>query len=248
MSHKTGPQNPQKTTRRKMKPGAERFYSQRIPLNRFDRDLILSTTDSMAVAITQMAEDGAAALPMLDERGCDLLLEATEQLHYRACAPVVGTGEKAVTQDFDISLNFRQKTHFDDFSAAFERQVNEALRRLTRCPCQHPLYFNDRVVLRYPQGSGGISPHQDLKRFEGMIAILTLSGQGDFYICTDRKKTNPRLFHAAPGVMILMRGANCGMGRPFHYVENIEKGRVAFGLRYDAQLSQKKTYRYDIPE
>ena len=245
MSHQT---DPHKTTRREMEPGTEQFYSQRLPLNRFDRELILSTTDSMAVALAQMAEDGAAALLMLDQRGCDLLLETAEQLNYRACAPVVGTGEKAVAQDFDISLNFRRKTRFDDFSAAFERQMNEALRRLPRCPCQHPLYFNDRVVLRYPQGSRGISPHQDLKRFEGIIAILTLSGRGDFYICADRQKTNSRLLRADPGVMIVMRGANCGASRPFHYVENIEQGRVAFGLRYDAQLSQKKTYRYDIPE
>ena len=245
MSHKTTPHT---TTRREMEPGAEQFYSQRVPLNRFDRDLVLSTTDSMAAAVAQMAEDGAATVPMLDGRGCSLLLEATEQLNYRACAPVVGTGEKTVTQDFDISLNFREKTRLDDFSAAFERQVNEALRRLPLCPCQHPFYFNDRVVLRYPQGSRGISPHRDLKRFEGIIAILTLSGRGDFYICTDRHKTNRRLFRAEPGLMILMRGANCGAGRPFHYVEKIEKGRVAFGLRYDARLSQDKTYSYDIPE
>ena len=237
------------TVVREMEPGAEQLYSKRMPVNEFDTRLLLSTTESLIETLEKLPAEGAAALRILDDEGCDILLQEANNLKYRECSPVVGTGDRAVTQDFDIALNFTDSTRLDEFAAAFERQFNAALEAMSPQPYPTPVHFNDRAMLRYPQGSTGISPHQDLKRFEAVVAILTLEGTGDFYICEDRQKTNSQLIRAERGIMILMRGTHyAGIEhRPFHYVENLSKGRVGFGLRYDVKLAQESTYSYEVP-
>jgi len=188
------------------------------------------------VSLADVATKGAGALQVLDKDGCALLLEEAQNLSYRECAKVIGAGEKAVSQDFKISLNFGDNTRLDEFSAAFERQLNGAFEALTEKPVDLPFHFNDRAMLIYEEGSTGISPHMDYICFEGVVAILTLSGSADFYICDNRDKQNSILFEARPGVMIMMRGANyLGLSRPYHYVENISAKRYGFGLRYNAK-------------
>ncbi|WP_420546701.1 hypothetical protein [Curvivirga sp.] len=219
-----------------MEIGQEQYYSLRFPDNIFDQGLLKSTHEGMLNALRDVEEKGAGALTVLDEEGFALLLEEARKLSFRTCLNTVGAGEKAVTQDFKISLNFPDETRLDEFAAAFERQLNEAFAELSECPVRLPYHFNDRAMLIYEAGSTGISPHKDHKCFEGVVAILTLTGSADFYICDDRDKRNSILLPARSGVMIMMRGANyLGMDRPFHYVENITEERYGFGLRFNAK-------------
>lgn len=236
-----------KTQKKTMEPCLELFLSRNIPENVYDRVLLLSSLKEMTDALECLRREPAVPLRVLDEEGCARLREAVGKLEFRACSPVVNRGEQAVTQDFEISLNFPMETELDLFAAAFERQFNKALESLSPQPYPTPLYFNDRAVLRYPEGSSGISPHQDLLRFECVVAIITLEGQGDFYCCDDRLKSNSQKITASPGVMILMRGNRYAdfQNRPFHYVEGLEKGRISFGLRYNARFTEEQSYGYN---
>lgn len=219
-----------------MEVGQERYYSLRFPDNIFDQGLLVSDHAQMRQALKDVEVKGAGALQVLDDEGCAILLEEARRLSYRECANIIGQGEKAVTQDFKISLNFPDETKLDEFSASFERQLNAGFAALSESPVDLPFHFNDRAMVIYEEGSTGISPHKDHLCFEGVVAILTLTGQADFYICNDRNKNNSIHFAAKAGVMIMMRGANyLGLERPFHYVENVTAQRYGFGLRYNAK-------------
>lgn len=214
----------------------EQYYSTRLSENDFDREYLLSNPEGMAKALEDLPTQGAVSISLLNENACNILLQEAEKLEFRRCRDVIGDGEKAVTQDFSISLNFSKKSRLDEFAAAFERQLNKAFEIINPQPFPTPFHFNDRAMLIYEKDSTGISPHRDLVCFHGVVAILTLVGEADFYICDDRHKTNSRHFKASQGEMIIMRGVNyAGMDdRPFHYVENVNSRRVGFGLRYNA--------------
>ena len=222
------------------KPGdekaVEQFYSTRLPENDYDHKYILSTPESLAATLNDLPAHGAVSISVLDGAACEGLLQEAEQLDFRRCQDVIGDGVKAVTQDFSISLNFSGESKLDEFAAAFERQLNQAFELIDPQPFPTPFHFNDRAMLIYEEDSTGISPHRDLVCFHGVVAILTLAGEADFYICDDRHKINSRHFKASQGEMIIMRGVNYdGLDtRPFHYVDNVSSRRVGFGLRYNA--------------
>lgn len=219
-------------------PSKDRKYASRIPVNEFDTGLLISTPEKLANAMAGLPGMGAVALPVLGVEGCELLLKSVEQLDFRACKPIVGKGDDAVSQDFSISLNFPDEVIIDNFSSAFERQINKAFELMAPQPEPTPYHFNDRAALVYEADSTGISPHRDLVCFEGIIAILTLKGQADFCVCADRNKLDSIRLSAEPGVMIIMRGNHyAGIAeRPFHYVENVRSQRIGLGLRYNAKL------------
>ena len=207
----------------------------------FNKHLI-STPQLLADAMATLPQQGAVAFPLVDQTGCIKMLKATEELTFRNSTPVVGPPGKEVRQDFTISMNFEGKSVLYDYQIAFEKQLNDAFELMKPQPYKTPFVFNDTAALRYHEGSTGISPHRDLVCFEAVIAILTLSGKADFYICDDRDKTNSKRMTAEAGVMILMRGKNfAGIEqRPFHYVEGVTKERVGFGLRYDVREPKVK--------
>ena len=204
----------------------------------FVKDFVIADVAAMNNALLDMETSGASALPFLSEEGCKFLVGEMQKLEFRAARDWVGEGKKAVRQDFSIALNFDQHTGLDYYAAAFEEMINEALVSIVPTPCALPLRFNDRAAQIYEVGSEGISPHRDLVAFEGVVAILTLQGEADFFVAKDRLKSDPKLLKAQQGVVILMRGMNYAGNaeRPYHYVENIRSRRLSFGLRFNARL------------
>ncbi|MEH6630838.1 MAG: hypothetical protein V7776_08435 [Halopseudomonas aestusnigri] len=203
---------------------------------------LLTTPAFLATAMSRLPHEGAVAFPLVDDTGCEKMLKAIENLTFRKGTPVVGSPGNEVKQDFDICMNFDDKTALDDYQIAFEKQLNSAFEAITPQPYQTPFFFNDTAALRYYEGSKGISPHRDLVFFEAVIAILTLAGEAGFYICDDRDKTNATRLEAKAGVMILMRGKNfAGIeDRPFHFVDGVTKERVGYGLRYNVKEPKEK--------
>ncbi|MDO8556672.1 MAG: hypothetical protein Q7R96_05890 [Nanoarchaeota archaeon] len=83
-------------------------------------------------------------------------------------------------------------------------------------------YFNSIGLHYYPQGSLGITPHQDYASDVDIVANFILEGSAPFFVCKNRKGDDPVQLDASPGSLILMRAARCEEEqrfRPFHYVQ-----------------------------
>ena len=97
-----------------------------------------------------------------------------------------------------------------------------------------------REAERYAPGSRGITPHRDHLRYGGLVALVILSGDGRFCLCRDRCGSNAREIAAGPGDALLMRapGLAGSSDRPFHFLDQITKERLSFGLRWDREAAR----------
>jgi len=179
--------------------------------------------------------EDAASLPLLDLPARRRLTAATARLAFRPAIPTVGEGANVVYQEFELCMTFPPTSLFVGFASALERLVDAALARLPSPPVRRPFRFNDLVVQRYERGALGITAHRDHIRYEGLIALIPLSGTARFFVCADRAGTAAREIPAPPGSLILMRGPDFAgrRDRPFHFVRDISKRRLSLGLRYD---------------
>ena len=70
-----------------------------------------------------------------------------------------------------------------------------------------------------------------------VVAILVLSGDGEFCVCQNRTGEGAVEVPARPGDLVLMRAPGLrGAGpRPFHLLRNVTRYRRTVGLRYDVE-------------
>ena len=68
--------------------------------------------DAMAAALDRVAREDAAVLPLLAPADCRPFIESGADLAFRNAKPVIGEGERAVYQDFDICLSIPRRTPF----------------------------------------------------------------------------------------------------------------------------------------
>jgi len=193
-------------------------------------------TCALADAIRRAGEEDAAALPLLDRAVCMSLAEEARSLAFRPARQVVGVGEAAVYQDFDLV------TEIPDgglrlLAETLERNIGNAVESMNRNPLPDGFAVNDLIVQRYATGSAGISPHRDHIRYVGLVAIVVLAGAGRFFVSRDRTGRDAREVPAPPGHLLLMRapGFNGRNDRPFHAVREITEERYILGLRYDSR-------------
>ena len=59
---------------------------------------------ALAAALTELADDDAVSLPLLSPADCRPLTAAAKALPYRRATPVIGSGDKEVRQDFDLTV------------------------------------------------------------------------------------------------------------------------------------------------
>ncbi len=198
---------------------------------------ILTSSGQLATAIARLAAEDAVALPLIDDALCARLSEAAGGLVYRQARPLVGAG---VRQDFEVCMSFAAASPFRNFAAIFENLTRAALAELTPNPYPGAFSYNDLIVQRYPAGGAGISPHRDHIRYEGLVSIITLSGAGRFFVCADRAGRQAREIASPEGGLILMRAPGFAgrRDRPFHFLRDITRPRVSFGLRYDISLAE----------
>lgn len=94
---------------------------------------------------------------------------------------------------------------------------------------------NEAGVVVYREGSIGITPHLDGKRYRRLVAIVTLSGRAELAVCRSRAGEVVTAFESGPGDLVLLRGpglAGARDGRPFHAVGTPRGGeRWAVGVR-----------------
>jgi hypothetical protein len=191
----------------------------------------------LSAALGRLAAEDAVVLPLLAPADRSTLVEATEGLAYRAARPVIGVGERAVRQDFELCMSIPPGSPFHALGAALERAVAGALARLSPPPLTAPPRFNDLIVQRYRPGSLGITPHRDHVRYRQLVAIVTLAGQARFFLCPDRSGANAREVPIPPGSLLLMRAPGFAGrdDRPFHMLSEVTETRIALGLRHDVE-------------
>jgi len=198
-----------------------------------------ATPAALARALERLPAEDALSLPLLDAAARRRLTAATSHLPFRAAVPVIGEGAKAVYQQFDLCMRIPEGSVFHDFATALETLVDEALACLPDPPVARPFRFNDLIVQRYERGALGITAHRDHRRYEGLIAVIPLSGAARFFVCADRAGHAAREVPAPPGSLVLMRGPGYAgrADRPFHLVRDIGCRRLSLGLRYDAHAA-----------
>ncbi len=191
----------------------------------------------MAGALTRLAREDAVSLPLLGPQACRGLVEAAGRLPFRQAKPVIGEGDKAVYQDFDLCYSIPPGSPFHEVAADLERLLAQALDLIPAPLFSAPPLLNDLIVQRYAAGCAGISPHRDHLRYEDLVIIVPLCGSARFFICAARDGREPREIPAPVGSAVLMRapGFDGSRARPFHYVEDIAAERLSFGLRHDVR-------------
>lgn len=195
--------------------------------------------DELAAALARVGAEGAASLPFLAEATRRRLVAAAEGLAFRAARPVIGEGERAVMQDFEICMPVPADSPYHALAAALGRLVDAALARLEPPPLSRPFVFNDVVVQRYPAGSFGITAHRDHVKYVGLVALVPLSGAARFLLSADRAGHGAREVPSPSGCLLLMRapGFAGARERPFHLVREVRETRLSLGLRHDARAA-----------
>lgn len=191
----------------------------------------------LAAAIVRAGDEDAASLPLLQAAACARLADEARRLYYRPARPVIGVGETAVYQDFDLTTEFARAGGLAAFARALDRQIARALAAMASNPLPDGFTINDLIVQRYPAGCEGISPHRDHIRYVGLVAVVVLAGQGRFFISQDRAGRGAREIPAPPGHLLLMRapGFSGRHDRPYHAVRDITEERYIVGLRHDSR-------------
>ena len=196
--------------------------------------LLRAGPEEMAAALERVSREDAAVVPLLASAECQEFIDAGADLSYRSATPVIGEGERAVYQDFDICLSIPQPHRLWQLTQAVERLIAAALSTMTEPPLE-TLPLNDLVLQRYPPGARGITPHRDHVRYVGLVVIVQMSGDGRFGLCADRSGAGARVLDAGPGDGILMRapGFAGSKDRPFHFLDGITVERYSLGMRSD---------------
>ena len=201
-----------------------------------------ASAPEMAAALDRVAREDAAVLPLLGSEDCRPYIESGAELSYRSARPVIGEGERAVHQDFDICLSIPRPHPLWALTQAVERLIARALAAMDAPPLE-ALPLNDLVLQRYPPGARGITPHRDHVRYVSLVVIVQLSGDGRFGLCTERNGAGSRALAAGPGDGILMRapGFAGAKHRPFHFLDRITVERYSLGMRCDRTTLPEET-------
>jgi len=197
----------------------------------------VSDTHLVRDALLSLVAEDAASLPLLAAEALLPLLTAAQGLSYRTGRREIGTGEKAVRQDFDICMAPPKPNPLWDLAAELEDHLARALAGLRPPLLAGRLGLNDLVVQRYHAGSFGITAHRDHVRYTGLVALIQLSGNGRFFVSDTRSGSGAREVAWRPGDLLLMRAPGFAgrKDRPFHYLSDIASERYSIGLRHDTQ-------------
>lgn len=100
---------------------------------------------------------------------------------------------------------------------------------------------NEITCQRYLDGSSGITPHMDQRRYRVLVAAFTLVGEAAFTVFEDRSATKVvRSWTTRGGDLCLLRApglAGHSDGRPTHSVAGPETGaRVSLTVRMDQSV------------
>lgn len=200
-------------------------------------DFAAELDSELAAGLDRLRSEDAVSLPLLGAGDRQALTEQAEHLAYRGATPMIGEGERAVHQDFELCMSIAPGSPFHALAADLEHRVTHALAGLEPPPLSTPPRFNDLIVQRYAPGSRGITPHRDHLRYRDLVAIVTLAGRARFFLCADRSGRDARELPIPPGSLLLMRAPDFAgrRDRPFHMLSDVSETRIALGLRHDVE-------------
>jgi len=197
----------------------------------------ISDTHHARDALLSLVTEGATSLPLLASEALPSLLAAAQILSYRVGRREIGSGKQVVRQDFDICMAPPKPNLLWDLATELEEHLAQALDGLRPPLLSGRFGFNDLVVQRYHPDSFGITMHRDHVRYTGLVALIQLSGDGQFFVSNTRSGSGEREICSRPGDLLLMRAPGFAgrKDRPFHYLSNIVTERYNIGLRHDTK-------------
>lgn len=149
-----------------------------------------------------------------------IVLQQLESHPLTKASSIKGNG---IFQDFDEAEFMYKK--YPKVADTLKQVVEDRLKNDFVLPLKHS--FNSVRLQRYCQGSAGISPHTDGKRFADPIAILILKDGGDFCKYKTKEDEDPEIIPATVGDVIVMNPS------VIHAVQHIKQERYTITLRID---------------
>lgn len=185
-------------------------------------------------AIDALFTAPAVSIPFFSDSETEALRKAAGKLEYRTARSVVGNG---VHQDFDICFPAPLEGVFSICATLLEQAVAYAGQMQPRLT-ETPFFINDFAVQNYPAGSRGIGIHKDGLRYRHFVFIITLDGQSDLFVCSDREGADRQLIDDRPGHLVILpapgfSGLPDEGNRPLHGVDNVTGGRLSIGFRQE---------------
>jgi hypothetical protein len=182
-----------------------------------------------------VGEVGAASVEQsLNQAWCPAIVREVAQQRFEKVAPAIGP----VRQETELLLltgDLRESPSI----AALREELVYAIRE--QAPADLGLgawWPNEVYVQRYEPGALGVTAHLDSKRFILLIAVFTLLGSSEFYLCEGRTGPIIETWTTRPGTLVLLRGPGLGGvadGRPFHAVRGPTSGqRYSLTFRMNA--------------
>jgi len=197
---------------------------------------ILADAFDAGALLRELARVGAASVPCLDEGYRRVLLAAARAQRYTPGRETVGTGARRVYQQLEVAEPLPAKGELVRLRDELQAILAERFAAVHPYPFETGLRLDEVVLQRYPPGSIGITPHRDHRAYVNLVCLVSLGGEGRFYVCADRAGRDPREVDAAPGTAVLLRapGFRHAGRRPFHAVDRIRGPRYVVGLRQTA--------------
>lgn len=185
-------------------------------------------------AIDALFTAPAVSIPFFSDSETEALRKAAGKLEYRTARSVVGNG---VHQDFDICFPAPLEGVFSICATLLEQAVAYA-GQMQPGLTETPFFINDFAVQNYPAGSRGIGIHKDGLRYRHFVFIITLDGQSDLFVCSDREGADRQLIDDRPGHLVILpapgfSGLPDEGNRPLHGVDNVTGGRLSIGFRHE---------------
>lgn len=197
-----------------------------------DKPFFIPTFDIDSVFLA-LSTHGSVSVPLLTESARRSLQQEAERYSYEPEVGTVGTGDRIVTMEYSAFKQFSEIGLIAEFKQALQALLDEAFDCLDTYPFSTKLQFNALVLQRYTSGQLGITPHRDSLRAINLIALVSLSGQVEFYRCDDRQGSNAVQLDTTPGNVIFLRapGFLNAQVRPFHFLTGVRSTHYNLGLR-----------------
>ena len=180
-------------------------------------------------------QDAAFANPLFFAKTeIQLLRREAHALPFRKAQPLVG---KDVYQDFSICFPAPLKNSFR-LAAKMLEEACSTIAKEYQGLFESEVKINDFAVQSYPAHSRGIGIHRDSLRYRNLVFILTLDGQSDLFVSSDREGTDRQLVPDEPGRLVILPAPGFAyLGedeqRPLHGVDNVVGGRLSIGFRQE---------------
>tara|TARA_B100000575_G_scaffold127571_1_gene101656 strand:- start:3018 stop:3629 length:612 start_codon:yes stop_codon:yes gene_type:complete len=185
-------------------------------------------------AVHSLQDAGFANPLFFAETEIELLRREATALPFKKAQPLVGKG---VYQDFSICFPAPLKNSFKLAAQMLERAC-KIIEQKRQGLFESEVKINDCAVQSYPAHSRGIGIHKDGLRYRNLVFILTLDGQSELFVCSDRLGTDRLVVSDEPGRLVIFPAPGFNYveqedQRPFHGVDNVVGGRLSIGFRQE---------------